>query len=142
MEETKSHGKISRPLLITIIGVFFIVWEILVLLDFTGISSPKMNGEVVNVILGFRVFGTYAKIMDVVQLITIGLMIYGIFKMNKLLGCVLPFVYMVYAFVSVHSWALMDIAATKRAKLGYDIFALIGGGLICLVLYLNRNKFK
>ena len=76
----------KRPVLITIIASAFILWALMVFFDFSEIiseMSPKMNGKSVNVILGFRIFGTYAKITDVIQLILIITMIYGLFTMKK-----------------------------------------------------------
>ncbi len=133
----------SRPIAITVIAILFCLWGIMVLTDFTGIMTPKMDGKAVNVILGFRIFGTNAKIMDAIQLILIALMIFGLFKMKKIFGFFISFAYMVYAVVSTHSWALMaGDAVSKRAKLGYDIFGIIAAGLICVVLYVNREKFS
>lgn len=133
----------SRPIAITIIAVLFILWGLMVFADFTGIMTPKMDGKAVNVILGFRIFGVYAKIMDAIQLALIVLMIFGLFKMKKLFGYFISFAYMVYAVVSTHSWALMaGKEASKQAKLGYDIFGIIAAGLICIALYVNREKFS
>ncbi|RMF94804.1 MAG: hypothetical protein D6734_06915 [Candidatus Schekmanbacteria bacterium] len=133
----------SRPLPITIIAILFIVWGLMVFADFTGIMTPKMDGKAVNVILGFRIFGIYAKIMDAIQLTLIVLMIYGLFTMKKLFGFFLTFAYMVYAVVSTHSWALMaGTEVSKRAKLSYDIFGIIAAGIICIILYINKEKFS
>ena len=133
----------KRPVLITVIAALFILWALMVLLDFSEIipsMSPKMNGKSVNVILGFRIFGTYAKITDVIQLILISTMIYGLFSMKKI-GYFLTFAYMVYAVVSTHSWALMVSVSTKR-KLIFDLIVIFLGGAICVVLYNYRKRFK
>jgi len=133
----------KRPVLITVIAALFILWALMVLLDFSEIipsMSPKMNGKSVNVILGFRIFGTYAKITDVIQLILISTMIYGLFSMKKI-GYFLTFAYMVYAVVSTHSWALMASVSTKR-KLTFDLIGIFLAGGICVVLYNYRKRFK
>jgi len=133
----------SRPLPVTIIAGLFILWGLMVFSDFTGIMTPKIDGKAVNVILGFRIFGVYAKIMDVIQLTLIALMIFGLFKMKKLSGFFLSFAYMIYAVLSTHSWVLMaGTEVSKRTKLGYDIFGIIAAGLICIALYVNRERFS
>ena len=134
----------KRPVLITIIASAFILWALMVFFDFSEIipeMSPKMNGKSVNVILGFRIFGTYAKITDVIQLILIITMIYGLFTMKKT-GYFLTFAYMVYAVVSTHSWALMATNLQTKRKLIFDLIGIFLSGAICVVLYNYRKRFK
>ena len=147
MEKSNSQNN-KRPVAITVIAVAFILWALMVFLDFSeilaGISpgtSPKINGESVNVILGFRIFGIHAKITDVVQLILIITMIYGLFAMKKV-GYFLTFAYMVYAVVSTHSWALMAVEYSTGKKLTYDLIGVFLAGTICLVLYNYRKRFS
>jgi len=138
----------KRPILISIIAVAFILWALMVFLDFSEIlstiaswTSPKMNGKSVNVILGFRIFGIYAKITDIVQLILIIVMIYGLFTMKKV-GYFLTFAYMIYGVVSTHSWALMEPHASTRTKLTFDLIGIFLGGAICVILYNYRKRFS
>ncbi|OGL44636.1 MAG: hypothetical protein A2W05_02775 [Candidatus Schekmanbacteria bacterium RBG_16_38_10] len=143
MEKSISQNN-KRPVAITVIAVAFILWALMVFLDFSEIipkMSPKMNGMSVNVILGFRVFGIHAKITDIIQLILIVTMIYGLFAMKKI-GYFLTFAYMIYAVVSTHSWALMAISTPTRTKLTYEIIGIFLAGTICLVLYNYRKRFS
>lgn len=147
MENSLSQNN-KRPVAITIIGVAFIFWALMVFLDFSEIlagifpgTSPKINGKSVNVILGFRIFGIHAKITDIIQLILIIVMIYGLFAMKKV-GYFLTFAYMVYAVVSTHSWALMAVQYSARKKLTYDLIGIFLAGTICLVLYNYHKRFK
>ncbi len=143
MENSISQNN-KRPVAITILAVAFVLWALMVFLDFSEIipqMSPKMNGKSVNVILGFRIFGIHAKITDIVQLILIITMIYGLFAMKKV-GYFLTFAYMVYAVVSTHSWALMAIQYSTRKKLTYDLIGIFLAGTICLVLYNYRKRFS
>ena len=53
MEKSTSQNN-KRPIAITVIAVAFILWALMVFLDFAEIipkMSPKMNGQSVNVIL-------------------------------------------------------------------------------------------
>ena len=143
MENRLSQNN-KRPVAITIIAVAFILWALMVFLDFSEIipqMSPKMNGKSVNVILGFRIFGIHAKITDVIQLILIITMIYGLFAMKKV-GYFLTFAYMIYAVVSTHSWALMATSTSTKTKLMYEIIGIFLAGTICLVLYNYRKRFS
>ena len=143
MEKSNSQNN-KRPVAITVIAVAFILWALMVFLDFSEIipkMSPKMNGMSVNVILGFRVFGIHAKITDIIQLILIVTMIYGLFAMKKI-GYFLTFAYMIYAVVSTHSWALMAVEYSTGKKLTYDLIGVFLAGTICLVLYNYRKRFS
>ncbi|OGL40660.1 MAG: hypothetical protein A3C43_02965 [Candidatus Schekmanbacteria bacterium RIFCSPHIGHO2_02_FULL_38_11] len=143
MENRLSQNN-KRPVAITIIAVAFILWALMVFLDFSEIipqMSPKMNGKSVNVILGFRIFGIHAKITDVIQLILIITMIYGLFAMKKV-GYFLTFAYMIYAVVSTHSWALMATSTSTKTKLMYEIIGIFLAGAICVALYNYRKRFS
>jgi len=140
MEEKQELQR--RPLAFTCLIVVFSLWAIFIFIDFSGINTHKINGEAVNVILGFSVYGIYAKIMDVIQLTIIVLIIYGIFKMEKIKGYILPVGYTIYSFVSIHSFSIMNPQFSLKAKIGFDLFSIIGGGIICLLLYMNRKCFS
>ncbi|RMF95915.1 MAG: hypothetical protein D6734_04695 [Candidatus Schekmanbacteria bacterium] len=134
----ESRITISLKFLILI----FSLWALFIFLDFSGINTHKVNGKAVNVILGFSVYGIYAKIMDIIQLTILISFIYGIVKARKLLGYMLPIAYMIYSFVSMHSFSIMMPEAPNKVKLFFDLFSLIGGGTICLLLFINRRYFN
>ncbi len=120
----------------------FALWALFIFIDFSGINTHRIDGKAVNVILGFSVYGIYAKIMDVIQLTVVSLIIYGIYNKEKITGFCLPVAYCIYSFVSMHSFSIMLPQASVKVKILFDLFSLIGGGVICLLLYLNRECFK
>jgi hypothetical protein len=118
-------------LLIAFYAVMVIAWDLI-----APFERPYAQGPV-SVVLGMRVFGIWAQLVHVLQLIVALALVYGLWTMQRW-GWQLTFFVAGYMLTSVTIWVSMY---QEFSRIKFAFFYLIIVNLLLALVYPHREKF-
>jgi len=129
---------VSRPvsvtiaaLLVTFYAGFFILWDLV-----SPFERPYAQGPV-SVVLGLRVFGIWAQLMHVLQLLAAVALIWGLWTMRRWGWHLLLFI-VGYMLLSNAVWVTVY---QEINRIYFGLFYLVIVNLLLVLTYPHRERF-